>query len=117
MRTHSGTLARVKPPEVLSFREFRSGLAATFRQVQEPDADPVYVGAHRRAEAVVMSVSHYRHLVEAGERREAVAEALASVRAEGLELSAEGQSMMTAIADGAITGEQGIDELRRRYQR
>jgi len=85
--------------------------------VQEPDADPVYVGAHRRPEAVVMSVSHYRHLVEAGERREAVAEALASVRAEGLELSAEGQSMMTAIADGAITEEQGIDELRRLHQR
>ena len=110
MRTHSGTLARVKPPEVLSFREFRSGLAATFRQVQEPDADPVFVGAHRRPEAVVMSVSHYQHLVEVSERREAVAEALASVRVEGLEPSADDLEMFTALG----AGEMGSDELRAR---
>ncbi len=105
------------PPEVLSFREFRAGLAATFKQVQEPDAEPVYVGAHRRPEAVVMSVAHYRDLVAASARREALIEALASVRAEGLEPSYAGLEVISAIADGAITEEQGIDELRRRYLR
>lgn len=72
-------------PEVLSFREFRTALAATLKRVQGPDADPVFVGAHRKPEAVVMSVSRYQELVEAAARRADVAEALASVRAEGLE--------------------------------
>ncbi len=110
MRTHSGTLARVKPPEVLSFREFRSGLAATFKRVQAEDGEPVFVGAHRKPEAVVMSVSHYQHLVEVSERREAVTEALASVRVEGLEPSADDLEMFTALG----AGEMGSDELRAR---
>lgn len=63
----------------LSFREFRAGLAAALRRVQEPGAEPVFVGAHRRAEAVVMSVERYEQLVAAAGRREAVGEALASV--------------------------------------
>ncbi|MBW0010179.1 MAG: type II toxin-antitoxin system Phd/YefM family antitoxin, partial [Pseudonocardiales bacterium] len=87
-------------PEVLSFRELRTGLAATLKRVQEPDSGPVFVGAHRKPEAVVMSVSHYRSLLAATERREAVAEALASMRAEGLEPSPEGLEMIEAIAEG-----------------
>jgi PHD/YefM family antitoxin component YafN of YafNO toxin-antitoxin module len=107
----------VNPPEVLSFREFRAGLAATFKQVQEPDAEPVYVGAHRRPEAVVMSVAHYRDLVEASERRRAMAEAVASVRAEGLAPSAEDSLLLDAVSAGHLS----TDELRQlvvaRYRR
>jgi PHD/YefM family antitoxin component YafN of YafNO toxin-antitoxin module len=54
-------------------------------RVQEPGAGPVFVGAHRKPEAVVMSVSRYEELVAAAQRRADVDEALASVRAEGLE--------------------------------
>jgi hypothetical protein len=43
-------------PEILSVREFRAGLTGVLKQVQEPAADPVFVGAHRKAEAVVMSL-------------------------------------------------------------
>ena len=68
---------------MLSFREFRAGLAATLKRVHAEG--PVFVGSHRKPEAVIMSVAHYRDLVEISERRAAVAEALASVRAEGLE--------------------------------
>jgi len=75
----------MRAPEVLSFREFRAGLAATLKRVQ--GEGPVFVGSHRKPEAVIMSVAHYRDLVEISERRAAVAEALASVRAEGLEPS------------------------------
>lgn len=110
MRTHSCTFADMRPPEVLSFREFRAGLAATLKRVQSPGSEPVFVGAHRRPEAVVMSVSHYEALVAAAERREAVAEALASVRAEGIEPSTEAQQLFTAVA----AGELDTDELRER---
>jgi hypothetical protein len=41
-----GCASRMRPPEVLSFREFRAGLAATLRRVQ---AGPVFVGSRRRA--------------------------------------------------------------------
>jgi PHD/YefM family antitoxin component YafN of YafNO toxin-antitoxin module len=103
-----GYALRMQLPEVLSFREFRAGLAATFKRVQEPGSGPVFVGAHRKAEAVVMSVSQYQVLVEAAERRDAVSEALASVRAEGLEPSDEDLRLFTAVAAGDMT----TDELR-----
>ncbi|QYN41157.1 type II toxin-antitoxin system prevent-host-death family antitoxin (plasmid) [Pseudonocardia sp. DSM 110487] len=92
-------------PSVLSVREFRAELAATLRRVQE-GSGPVFVGAHRRPEAVVMSVSQYQQLVDAAERRDAVAEALASVRAEGLEPSDEGLALLEAIAEGRISTEE-----------
>ena len=87
-------------PEVLSVREFRAELAATLKRVQDADAGPVFVGSHRKAEAVVMSVAQYQELTEAAERSDAVADALASVRAEGLEPSEDGLAMLDAIVGG-----------------
>jgi PHD/YefM family antitoxin component YafN of YafNO toxin-antitoxin module len=108
---------RMRVTEVLSFREFRSGLAATLKRVSAPHAEPVFVGAHRKPEAVVMSVSQYQELTEAAERREAVAEALASVRAEGLEPSAEGLALLEAIATGEIDEDEAIERLHQLYRR
>ena len=104
-------------PHVLSFREFRAGLAATLKRVQEPDAGPVFVGAHRKPEAVVMSVAHYQCLRDAVERREAVDEALASVRAEGLEPSPEGLQMFAAVAAGTMTTDEMRERVLARYRR
>jgi hypothetical protein len=42
-------------------------------------------------------------LLDAAERRDAVAEALASIRAEGIEPSEDGLSMLDAIAAGRIS--------------
>ncbi|HEV7654498.1 MAG TPA: hypothetical protein VGP36_07145 [Mycobacteriales bacterium] len=107
----------MRTPEVLSFREFRTGLAATLKRVQEPDSGPVFVGAHRKPEAVVLSVSRYEELVEAIERREAVMEALASVRAEGLEPGPDGLSMLDAIAGGRMTTADARERTLARYSR
>jgi len=96
-------------PEVLSFREFRAGLAATLERVKRNE-NVVVVGAHRRPEAVVMSVEQYEALAESAERQHAVAAALASVRAEGLEPSAEDLQLFAAVA----AGELSTDELRSR---
>jgi PHD/YefM family antitoxin component YafN of YafNO toxin-antitoxin module len=94
-------------PDILSVREFRTGLTAAIKQVQEPGADPVFVGAHRKPEAVIMSVS----------RREAVTEALASVRAEGPEPSPEGLDMFAAIAEGRMTVQEARERTLARYRR
>lgn len=96
--------------EVLSFREFRAGLAAALHRVRESHEAAVFVGAHRKPEAVVVSVEQYEALQEAAERQHAVAAALASVRAEGLEPSPEDLQLFVAVA----AGELSTDELRNR---
>lgn len=116
-RTHSCTLCDVWLPEVLSFREFRDGLAATLKRVQEPGATPVFVGSHRKPEAVVMSVAQYEELVANAARRADVDEALASVRAEGLEPSPEGLSLLDGVAAGQLTTAQARERVLARYQR
>jgi prevent-host-death family protein len=97
---------------VLSSREFRAGLAATLEQVKAGD-EVVFVGAHRRPDAVLMSVEQYEALAAAAERQHAVATALASVRAEGLEPSPEDLQLFVAVA----AGELSTDELRARVLR
>jgi len=105
----------MQTPEVLSFREFRAGLAATFKQVQH--GEPVFVGAHRKPEAVVMSVAHYRDLVELSWRREAVAEALASVRAEGLEPTPEALRLFGDLSAGSISSDTLREQILESYRR
>lgn len=102
-------------PEVLSVREFRAGLAATIARVAK--GVPAFVGAHRKPEVVVMSVEQYEALVRSARQREAVAEALASVRAEGLEPSLDALELLEKIAAGQLDEDEGIDVLRARYQR
>ncbi|MGH8922490.1 MAG: antitoxin VbhA family protein [Actinomycetes bacterium] len=103
-------------PEVLSVREFRAGLAAALARVTARGS-AVFVGAHRRPEVVVMSVEQYETLMRSARRREAVAEALASVRAEGLEPTLDGLEVLEAIASGRIEEDVGIAALRARHQR
>lgn len=57
-----------------------------------------------------MSVEQYEALLEASERQRAIAAALASVRAEGLEPSAEDLTLLVEVAAGQMTA----DELRDR---
>lgn len=61
-----------------------------------------------------MSVTHYRRL-DAAVRREAVTEAVASVRAEGLEPSVRGLALLEAVATGMLDEDQAIELLRARH--
>jgi PHD/YefM family antitoxin component YafN of YafNO toxin-antitoxin module len=97
-------------PVVMSFREFRAGLAGVLDQIRRSPEAAVFVGSHRRAEAVLVSVEQYEALLEAAERQRAVAAALASVRAEGLEPSAADLTLFADVAAGQLT----TDELRER---
>ncbi len=107
----------VSLPEVLSFREFRAGLAAALDRVKRSDEAAVFVGAHRKPEAVVVSVEQYEALQEAAERQRAVAAALASVRAEGLEPSPEDLMLFVAVAAGELSTAELRNRIVGRYRR
>lgn len=58
-----------------------------------------------------MSVSQYEQLLEAQERQAAIHEALASVRAEGLEPSAEGLKLIERVAAGELTTAEAREQM------
>jgi PHD/YefM family antitoxin component YafN of YafNO toxin-antitoxin module len=108
---------QVSVPVVMSFREFRAGLAGVLDQVRRSPAAVVFVGSHRRAEAVLVSVEQYEAMLEAAERQRAVAAALASVRAEGLEPSAADLTLFVEVAAGQLTTDELRDRILSRYQK
>lgn len=117
MRTRWCTLLLVATPEILSYREFRAGLAAVLDRLRHfPDAT-VFVGAYRKAEAVVMSVEQYEALQQASERQHAVAAALASVRADGLEPSPQDLALFAAVAAGELSTDELRDAVLDRYRK
>src|SRR5258708_20024319 len=87
----------------MSFREFRAGLAGVLDRVRRSPDAAVFVGSHRKAEAVLVSAEQYEALQEASERQHAVAAALASVRAEGLEPSSDDLALFVEVAAGHLT--------------
>jgi PHD/YefM family antitoxin component YafN of YafNO toxin-antitoxin module len=101
----------------MSFREFRAGLAGALDQVRRSPHAAVFVGSHRRAEAVLVSVEQYEALLEAAERQRAVAAALASVRAEGLEPSATDLTLFANVAAGQMTTDELRERVLSRYRR
>jgi PHD/YefM family antitoxin component YafN of YafNO toxin-antitoxin module len=100
----------------MSFREFRTGLAGVLDRVRRSPVDVVYVGSHRRAEAVLVSVERYEALLETAERQHAVATALASVRAEGLEPGADDLALFVQVAAGDLTTDELRAQVLSRYQ-
>jgi prevent-host-death family protein len=104
-------------PEVMSVSEFRAGLAAALKRVQDSEAEPVFVGSHRKPEAVVMSVAQYERLTDAAAWREAAEDSLGSVRAEGLEPSSEARELLDHVAAGRMSEEQAIARLVQRHRR
>ena len=64
-----------------------------------------------------MSVEQYEALLEASERQHAVAAALASVRAEGLEPSVEDLALFAEVAAGQMTTDELRNQILARYKR
>jgi len=92
--------------------EVRSQLSAQLARFRREgnQAEPVVFGSHRKPEAVIVPYEQYEALIQlavAEHRRAAHANALASVRAEGLDVSAE----HLARIEEHIAGRIGIDEL------
>lgn len=102
--------------EVLSVSELREHLADAMSQVRTSADAPVFVGRHRRVEAVLLSADRYAQLV-AEERRAAMASAMGSVRAEGLELDPFGEAVLREVADGTLTTQEARARLLANYRR
>jgi hypothetical protein len=63
-----------------------------------------------------MSVEQYEALREAADRQHAVAAALASVRADGLEPSTQDLALFAAVAAGEMTTDELRDRVLSRYR-
>ena len=63
-----------------------------------------------------MSVGQYEALLETSERQHAVAAALASVRAEGLEPAADDLTLFFEVAAGELTTDELRERVLSRYQ-
>jgi hypothetical protein len=105
----------MEPREVVTVRDARRNISRILSDLQEAgsQAEPVFIGAHRKAEGVLMSIASYRELEalrERFQRGEAVASAWGSLRAEGLEPSAQFVSDAAKFTSGQIDA----DELVRR---
>src|SRR5262245_34597186 len=93
--------------ETLSVREAREQLPSLLDRFRRGDRRPVFVGAHRRTEAVMIPVEVYNELIE--RRRNAVTQADASLRVEGFTPPRD----MDIIIDRWVHGEITADEMER----
>ena len=114
-------LEPVNVAPVFEARQQLSQILARFR-VEGEESAPVVLGSQRRPEAVLVSYERFRATearLESAEawiaRARADAQALASVRAEGLEPDAFGHAVAQGVVEGEITDEQAIAELDKHF--
>jgi PHD/YefM family antitoxin component YafN of YafNO toxin-antitoxin module len=89
--------------EVLSVREAREQLPSLLDRFRQGDRRPVFLGSHRRTEAVMLPVEVYEELTE---RENAAAQALASLRVEGGWPSPGAQIIIERWVHGKINTEE-----------
>ncbi|MFC6013774.1 type II toxin-antitoxin system Phd/YefM family antitoxin [Nocardia lasii] len=87
--------------DTLSVREAREQLSALLARFRRGDLRPVGVGSHRKTEAVMVPVEVFEELT--AERSRSLAQAAASVRAEGGSASPAAEAIMGQWARGEIS--------------
>lgn len=97
----------MQPDEVVTIRDARTNLSRILAGIHEAgsDAEPVFIGAHRKAEGVLLSVEAYRELAalrERFQRGDAVASAWGSLRAEGIQPTAQFVADSHEFTEGTI---------------
>jgi PHD/YefM family antitoxin component YafN of YafNO toxin-antitoxin module len=99
--------------ETLSVREAREQLPSVLERFRNGDRTPVGVGSHRKTEAVMVPVEVYDELT--AERARSLAQAAASIRAEGLAAEAGVEAIAERWARGEISTSQMRDLVRQLY--
>jgi hypothetical protein len=99
--------------ETLSVREAREQLPSVLERFRNGDRTPVGVGSHRKTEAIVVPVEVFDELIS--ERARSLTQAAGSLRAEGLQASAEVELITERWARGEISSAQMRDLVRRLY--
>ena len=108
--------------EVVTVRDARKNISRILSDLQEAgsEAEPVFIGAHRKPEGVLLSVEAYQELAALRERFQrgaAVASAWGSVRAEGLEPSADFVSDASEFTSGQIDADELVRRALDRHRR
>lgn len=99
--------------ETLSVREAREQLPTVLERFRKGDRTPVGVGSHRKTEAIMVSVEVFDELT--AERNQSVAQAAASVRAEGLTISSDAEAIMERWARGELSTTEMRELVRQLY--
>lgn len=97
--------------ETLSVREAREQLPRVLERFRSGDRTPVGVGSHRKTEAIMVPVEVFEELTL--ERSRSLAQATASVRAEGLHGSPDATAIIERWARGEINTTQMREQVRR----
>ncbi len=95
--------------EILSVREAREQLPSLLDRFRKGDRRPVFLGSHRKTEAVMLPVDVYEKLTE---RENIAAQALASLRVEGAWPSPRAR----IIIERWVHGELDTDEMERQVK-
>jgi hypothetical protein len=99
--------------EVLSVREAREQLPSLLDRFRKGDRRPVFLGSHRRTEAVMLPVEVYNEITE--ERAKSAAQALASLRVEGFVPRKDVHIITERWIHGEITNEEMRKQVRELY--
>jgi len=97
--------------ETLSVREAREQLPRVLERFRNGDRTPVGVGSHRKTEAVMVPVEVFDELT--AERTRSLAQAMASVQAEGLTVGSDASAITERWARGEISTAQMRELVRR----
>jgi len=99
--------------ETLSVREAREQLPSVLERFRNGDRTPVGVGSHRKTEAVMVPVEVFEELT--AERARSLAQAVGSLRAEGLVAEAGVEAIVERWARGEIGTSQMRELVRQLY--
>ncbi|GAA1351606.1 type II toxin-antitoxin system Phd/YefM family antitoxin [Streptomyces beijiangensis] len=106
-------------PEVVTVSDARTGLSRLLAELSAAgtEAEPVLIGAHRKPQAVLLSVEMYERLVGRYGRQSAAASAAGSLRAEGLVASAGAEGDVAEYVRGEATADEIVARAVGRYSR
>ncbi|WP_149831017.1 type II toxin-antitoxin system Phd/YefM family antitoxin [Streptomyces tailanensis] len=98
----------MRVPEIVTVSDARSGLSRILAELAEagPQAEPVLIGAHRKAQGVLLSIEAYERLTERAARREAAESVTGSLAAEGLRPTSASDEDVQAYVRGTLSTEE-----------
>lgn len=112
----------MRPTEVVTVTDARSMLPQLLSHLRDggSDAEPVFIGAHRKAAGVLISVELFEELTALRDklaRREAVASARGSVTAEGLMPTGGFMQDAHEFTEGSIDADESARRAIERHSR
>lgn len=106
-------------PEIITVSDARSRLSRILSDLDEAGAmaEPVVIGAHRKAQGVLLSVKAYEELTGRSERRAAADSVSGSLAAEGLAPTPASDRDAEAYVRGELTAEEMAARAVARHRR